>query len=427
VTRTETDVVCTACGCVCDDLTLTIDDERIVDSSPDCPKAKEWLAGLDRRPPLARIDDAEVPLDDAIRRAAEILSRAKAPLIYGLSRSTTAGQQAAVRLADRLGAVIDTTASLGHAPAILALQESGESTCTLGEVRNRADVVVFWGSDPLTSHPRHLERYSVEPAGLMVRGRQDRTVIVVDAKETETARRADVFMRVEPGTDFEVLWALRALIADKPVDLTGLPAQLPDLASRMKAARFGIVFFGLGPTRGATGHRTVEAILRLTIDLNRFSRWYARRMRVSGDVAGADSVLLWQTGYAFSVDLRRGYPRYNPGEFSGPDLLRRGEVDACLLVGSHGLRRFSAESLAGLAKIPLIVLDPPDRECPVPATVRITTAVPGIHIDGTAYRMDEVPLPLRARVRAEWPSDAEVIGRIEQILPYALDQMASNP
>ena len=69
-------------------------------------------------------------------------------------------------------------------------------------------------------------------------------------------------------------------------------------------------------------------------------------MRVPGDVTGADTVLLWQTGYPFAVNLTRGYPRYNPGEFTAHDMLKRGDVDACLFVGSEGVSRFSEAALA---------------------------------------------------------------------------------
>jgi formylmethanofuran dehydrogenase subunit B len=42
----------------------------------------------------------------------------------------------------------------------------------------------------------------------------------------------------------------------------------------------------------------VQALLQLLTDLNGPGRrWYAIRMRVQGNVVGADSVLLWQTGY----------------------------------------------------------------------------------------------------------------------------------
>lgn len=415
--RTFSDVACTACGCVCDDLRLTIDGGRIVRADGACYLAQPWLLGQgQRRPPVARIRGREVPLDDALDRAAEILRRARGPLIYGLSRSNTAGQQAAVELADRLGATVDTTAARGHAPSILALQEAGESTCTLGEVKNRADLVVFWGSDPVVSHPRHLERYSLDPPGLFCpRGRPDRALAVVDVRPTATSARADLFVRVNSGEDFDLLWALRGLLrgAEPEADLVaGVPlGQLHDLISRMTSCKLGVVFFGLGLARG--GPRTVEALLRLGIDLNRRTRFYVRRMRVSGDVTGADSVLAWQTGYPFAVNLARGYPRYNPGEFTGPDMLARGEVDACLLVGGAGVRRFAPAARAALAGVPTVVLDGPDAE-PVPEPdVQITTAVPGVHVGGTVYRMDEVPIPLSAVLPSPYPSDAAVLRALE--------------
>jgi formylmethanofuran dehydrogenase subunit B len=408
-------VACTVCGCVCDDLRITVEGERVTRAEGACKLAEPWyLSQSDRHPPIAEIDGQPAAVDAALDRAADILCGARAPLIYGLSRSNTEGQQAAIDLADRLGAVIDTTASLGHAPAILALQEAGESTCSLGEVKNRADLVIFWGSDPVESHPRHFERYSVDPVGeFLPGGRNDRTIVVVDVKPTASSARADVFLQVEPGSDFDILWALRGLIRGRepaPGAIVGAPLdRLRDLAHRMKKCHCGIVFFGLGLSRTHLGHRSVEALLRLVTDLNDFTRFYARRMRVSSDVAGADSVLAWQTGYPFSVSLARGYPRFNPGEFTGHDLLLRDEVDACLLVGSFGVRRFTPEAITHLRRIPTIVLDPPTMESLTPPTVRITTGIPGVHLDGTAYRMDEIPIPLRALLPARYPGDAAVL------------------
>src|SRR5262249_2921371 len=154
------------------------------------------------------------------------------------------------------------TASLGHAPSVVALQDAGESTCSLGEVRNRADLVVFWGSDPLASHPRHLERYSLDPVGEMVPGgRAGPPPAVATARRTATTERADLFLPVEPGRDFEALWTLRALLrgqSPSPTAVTGAPVGLlAELAGRMKGCRCGVVFFGLG--LGRQGHRTVEA------------------------------------------------------------------------------------------------------------------------------------------------------------------------
>lgn len=413
--HTVDDVACTLCGCVCDDLRITAAAGKITNADRACDMARAWYSTIgDKQPPVATIDGRPAPLDEAILHAAEILKASRAPLIYGLSRSSTKGQQAAVALADRLGATIDTTASLCHAPSIMAFQEAGESTCSLGEVRNRSDLVIYWGNDPLTSHPRHFERYSVDPVGEFVpRGRRDRTLVVVDAQPTASSAVADIFLQIEPGRDFEALWTLRALIAGKtiPPDAnSGAPRdQLSALARRMTSCRSGVLFFGLGLSRQPLGHHAVEALLLLVRDLHHHTRFYARRMRVFGDVTGADSVLCWQTGFPFSVDLRRGYPRFNPGEFSALDLLERHEPDACLLVGSETLSQFSPAALAHLRSIPTIALDYPNTESPVPPTVRITTAIYGVHLPGTAYRMDEIPIPLRQVLESDYPSDHEVL------------------
>ena len=100
--------------------------------------------------------------------------------------------------------------SVCHGPTGMAFQGVGEATATLGEIKNRADLVIYWGGNPAESHPRHFTRYAVTPKGMFTpNGRKDRTVVLVDVRRTPSARAADIFVQVKPGKDFEVLWALR--------------------------------------------------------------------------------------------------------------------------------------------------------------------------------------------------------------------------
>jgi formylmethanofuran dehydrogenase subunit B len=411
------------CGCVCDDLRVSVSGERITHIDGACRLAQPWFESLAESPkrPPASIDGVPVPLDAALDRAADILRGSRAPLIWGLSRSSTAGQRAAVGLAEQLGANVDTTASVCHGPSIMAIQEVGESTCSLGEVRNRADLVIFWGANPVVSHPRHLERYSGDAKGLFIpQGRVDRTIVVVDAKPTETSRVADAFLQVPAHRDFEVIWALRQLL--RGVDLPeatdlGVPHhQLKQLVTQMKNCRYGVVFFGLGLAQTGLGHANVEALLRLVEDLNQFSRFTARRLRVPGDVAGADSVLCWLTGFPFAVNFSRGYPRYNPGEYTANELLERGEVDACLFVGSEFFTELSAEAQRAARQMPTVVLDYPNAAPPFEPTVLISTAIYGVHNPGTAYRMDEIPVPLRPFLSTSLPTDEQVLAAVARRL-----------
>ena len=413
--RIETDVACTVCGCVCDDLSLSLRGDRIEKVERACSLAEPWFAALaNASPPAARIADQVVNREAALAAAVEILSRSDAPLVYGLSRSSTPGQRAAVELAERLGATIDTTASVCHGPSIMAIQEVGESTCTLGEVADRADLVVFWGANPAVSHPRHFERYSLEPrSDVLPRGRADRRVIVINSTANETSAIADRFVAVPAGRDFELLWQLRELIRDEQAVLSGtfgIPeADLRSLARELKNCRYGVVFFGLGLAQSKFGHMAVGGLLELVADLNAHTRFAARRLRIPGDVAGADSVLCWQTGFPFAVNMGRGYPRYNPGEFSANGLLERGEVDSCILIGTESLHEFSRPARAHLASIPTIVLEYPHVASQLVGSVHFTTAVYGIHAAGTAYRMDEIPIPLRKLCSSPYPTDEAVL------------------
>ena len=112
-----------------------------------------------------------------------------------------------------------------------ALQSVGEVTCTLGEIKNRADLIVVWRADPLESHPRLFSRYALEPAGSFIPGgRSDRYCVIVDDRETESVREAaDQFIAIRAGGELDALWTLRALANGVAVDAedveseTGVP------------------------------------------------------------------------------------------------------------------------------------------------------------------------------------------------------------
>lgn len=202
----------------------------------------------------------------------------------------------------------------------------------------------------------------------------------------------------------------RELVAE-----TGLTVeQLQDLVDRMKAARFGVIFFGMGISMTRGKHMNSAAILTLAAEMNAFTKFVAMPMRGHGNVTGADVVMRWTTGYPFGVNLCRGYPRYNPGEFSTVDLLVRGDVDAALILGADPGATMPQPAIDHMGRMPTIVLDPKVTHTSRLSRVHITTAVTGISAPGTAYRMDEIPLPLRPALKSPYPTDEEVIRRIYQ-------------
>ncbi|QDT13926.1 formylmethanofuran dehydrogenase subunit B [Planctomycetes bacterium K23_9] len=430
MTQTFKNVVCPGCACLCDDVTLTLGQNELIDFQPGCSLGRNWFASKLQKVSQAVVSPAgSLAYADGIDRAADLLNQADYPLIYGLSRSSTPGQRAAVELGEALRGVVDTTASLCHGPSIMALQEFGEVTCTLGEVRNRADLVIFWGCNPADSHPRHAERYSVTAKGQLIPGgRADRKIVMIGSEDQihqwrldHNGTEPDLTIAVPKGKDFEMLSTLNRMVQHitaqgKPVD--DVSDDFRTLMKMICDCHYGVFFFGLGlaetgswggTERTGIGHINVAALLHLVAELNAITRFTARRMRLQGDVSGADNVLCWQTAYPFAVDFSRGYPRYNPGEYTTNELLERGDVDAALLVGAETVQHLTSEAKTHLAKIPSVILDYPGSEKPFVADVAFTTAVYGLHAPGTAYRMDNVPLDLKKMVPSDLPTDETVL------------------
>lgn len=415
---------CTFCGCVCDDMILTVDldEKRITKSKNACVLGKAWFAEhtIEERP-YALIDGKPATTAEGVEAAAQILANARFPVVYGLSDTTCEAQREAVAIADMVGANLDTTTSVCHGPSGMAFQGVGESTATLGEIKNRADLVIYWGGNPAESHPRHFTRYSVTPKGMYVpNGKKDRTVVLVDVRRTPSAPVADIFIQVKPRSDFEVLWTLRALVKGRKVDpsveeRTGVSLEtLQDLAERMKNCRYGVLFFGMGLTMTRGRHFNSGALLALATDLNQYTHFVAKPVRGHGNVTGADNVVSWQTGFPFGINFSMGYPRFNPGEFTTVDLLVRREADAALVIASDPAANFPKSAVEHMRNIPVIALDPKPTHTTKLAKVAFTTATYGINTTGTVYRMDDVPIALRPAFDSPYPSDREILTAIKE-------------
>lgn len=421
--RVIENATCTFCGCVCDDMILTVDDDqhRIVKAKNACVLGRAWFAEHTiEDAPAATIAGKPASVGEAVAEAARILVEARFPIMYGLSDTTCEAQRQAVAIMDLVRGCIDTTTSVCHGPSGLAFQGIGESTMTLGEVKNRADLVIYWGGNPAESHPRHFGRYAVTPKGMFTpNGKRDRLVVLVDVRRTPSAPAANLFLQVKPGRDFELLWALRARVKGRAVsadieDVTGVPlATIDDLVGKMKNCRYGVLFFGMGLTMTRGRHFNSGALLALATDLNEFTHFVAKPVRGHGNVTGADNVVSWQTGYPFGVNFSRGFPRFNPGEFTTVDTLARGDADAAIIIASDPASNFPKAAIAHLRRIPVISLDTKPTLTSSLARVAFRTSTYGINTGGTVYRMDDVPITLRKAFDSPFPDDETILRAIQ--------------
>lgn len=408
MTQTVTDVICPFCGTLCDDLEVVVTDDgkKIVDIYNACAIGAEKFLhsqATDRlkRPRMQQEDGTwkEITYDEAIDYAAKTLAAAKKPLMYGWSSTNCEAQSAGHKIAEAVGAIVDNTAAVCHGTTLIAVQDVGIPSCTLGEIKNRADRIIFWGCNPCHAHPRHMSRYSIFPRGFFtVKGQKSRKMIVVDPRPTDTAKLADIHLQVEQGRDYELLQAFRVAIRGEvlPDVVAGIEKErIYEAAEILKSGRFGVIFFGMGVTQSLGKNHNIDAAIMLTKDMNEYTKFAIIAMRGHYNVTGSGQVLGWQFGFPYSVDLSRGFARYNPGETSSIDLLQRKEVDAVFVIGSDPGAHFPNGCVKEISGLPSICVDPHITPTSEVCKVHIPVAFVGVEVGGNCYRMDNVPIEAR--------------------------------
>ena len=397
---------CTSCGCNCDDISYLIKNNRIVGVRHACGLgASKFTKSMDRRllVPMIRNDKGELvetDWDTALDEAAELIASAIRPVFYGWSETSIETMKQGIKLGELVGAVLDNQATISNGPSLQAIQNIGYPVNTLGEVKNRADMIVFTGSDAINSHPRHMARYSAFPRGYFRRkGRLDRTVVTMDPRYTDTAKMSDIWVAFEQNGDYEFYTAMRAVLKGKKLKkdvISGIPKEdIEELVEAMKTTQYGCLFFGLGLTHRLSKQRNIDIAINLVQDLNKFTKWNIVPMRRRFNVNGFNIFMSFEMGFPYGVDFSRDYPRYMNGETNAIDLLKRKEADVFMTIAADPGLHFSKNVKNHLTNIPVIQIDKHWRPSTELVEVFLPGSFVGVEAPGTSYRMDSVPIYMK--------------------------------
>ena len=368
--------------------------------------ARSWadsLAGASARP---SIDGHDAALDDALQAAGARLGAARQVLMAGLG-ADVAGSRALYPLASRLGALCDAAGGDALMQGIRALQDRGQFTTTLAEVRTRADLIVLLGPWPHEAMPLLADRLGlgdpqVPQRHLVLWGGPAEDVGVGDG-------RAGVSVEHLPFENdvFDSVSRLAAALGGR------LPAAGPlqALAERLRQARYAVIVGtpALLPQQAALW---IEAVHRIVGLLNASTRAAALWLGGGGGAATANQTFAWLSG----LPLRqRATPRgleHEPLAFGATRVLEGQGADALLWVSA-----FDAQATPPAAALPTVVLGHPGQAeaCRREGSVFIPVATPGVGHAGHVFRTDgTVLMPLHARAEQALPSVAEVAQRLLQ-------------
>lgn len=413
-------VACPFCGLHCDDLTVRNDSQRLTIEANGCPRA---AAGFEKIVPAAkpRIDGREVPLEAAVKRAAELIGDARLPLFGGLGTDVE-GMRAMMALADRAGGVVDHVLSAAQYRNVGVLQQRGWIMSTLTETRNRADIVVIVASDLSTLHPRFVERI-ISPAETMFgEPGAKRTVVLLGKgmpKSAVTGARIGEVIDIDcaPADVPAVLAALRAALHDAPAatdHVGGVPvSRIASLAERFRASPYSVFVWAPQALTFDGGDLAVHIVADIVRDLNKTTRAAGLSLGGNDGIASAASVCSWQSGYPLRVSFASGAPVFDSLRFEVRRMLADGEGDLLVWVASFG----PDPAPPPPTSLPTIVIGAPGIALAGTPAVYIPVGTPGLDHSGRLVRCDNVvSLPVRKLRSLGLASVGEVAGAITAAL-----------
>ena len=407
--------VCPGCSCLCDDVLVSIATDQI-QIEPSCQLATDWFraAQSDRTQPLSKTE-----LATRVRQATKTLADAKAPLITGLNHLSTSAQGRAWELADFSGAMIDIGFSNTSRADALAFQQHGKVTATIGEISSRADLIICWFCDPLTTHPRLLDR---------IRDKHPKKkLLVFDSIKTKTASIADEFFEIRNQDRGVVLQILRAVVANEKIDFESITKQLPfrepqflRWASLLTGAKYGTVFLGTSISSTSTAENNpcfdsqTDLWFRLVRELNNHTKFVLSSLRQDRNGLSAQNTLTSLTGFPFAISHLERQQKFDWLEFSTTNVLNRSQCDLLLYFGSSGnLKYESQKSLSPLGQQHLQsiqkILVSPAVSHPNDNIIHLPVSIPGWNGNGDFVRHDDVPIPLRPVTHSELLSASDVL------------------
>jgi formylmethanofuran dehydrogenase subunit B len=350
-------------------------------------------------------------LAEATGAAAAVLVASRLP-VFLLGACDVAGTRAAIRLAARVGGVIDHSESTGAFRELDVMRSFGKFIVTPNEARERADTVLLVGSGLTKLWPDMIERLGLAELPRLGLPPQRRRILRLGGSVDDAALSALAGHTIAAQDEAlpSLIAALRACNAQRPLARSADGDALNTMAEALKQAKFGVIVYG----PASLDALAIEMLVGLAIDLNKATRFSTISVGGSGNAETAMQTCAWMTGFPVRTGFGRVYPEHDPWRFDASRLIASGEADALICISCEpGLPVLPP-------RIPVVGLSA-DQSARTDVKVQIAIGRHGRDHGGVDFARETQSLVgRRASAAAGFPSAASVLEQIaEQILPRA--------
>ncbi|MHA1794011.1 MAG: molybdopterin-dependent oxidoreductase [Promethearchaeota archaeon] len=432
-------ITCTGCGLVCDDISSEVQLNRVYKIYNACLRGnKKYHFSHDKnRLTKARIQDDkgdgnvqhnEVSIDDALIKAAEMLKNASNPLIVGCAHVSNQAQELIIKLSNTINADIGIPDFKVFNKIKKISNEIGQEFFTLGECINNADMLVFWGANPIDSAPKLVVK-SVFSRGLYRQsGKEVKKFIVIDDYPSPTMERADIKLLTDDENPEIILKSLIAklfsneIVDEEFISFVGYSVdelkdfkvpekyddQINDFVEIIKYLEYGVLFLGeslMNDNFLTNNTAFMEKLYKFTKALNKKARLAMLPLFNKFNYLGFYKALQ-------ILDININVKDFN-------DVVNDlDKHDVIIAIGYDFVSKLNDASMAKLKNSKIIVLDYKENFTTDIASITIPVAITGIETGGIVTRTDGIIVKLNPVI--DKPSG---IKTDEEILSYFIDNI----
>jgi len=300
--------------------------------------------------------------------------------------------------------IIDDNSSLHYGDLIQEINSGRIPSGSLAEVKD-ADLLIYWGSNPYHSHPRHLSKYTYyareqyHEEGWI----PDVALSCVEVRDTETSLLCNPVFKIEHGGDRSFIEEILRTIRG-----TGQTERANAFIQLLKQHESCLIFAGSGLNYALDNNFALFG--EMVSALSNWLRLAVIPMVDEFNMRGFNHLLYKETGYVNRVSFSKGIPHGD--SFSFLEQVANKVSDLILVVGSDLISSLPYPLIRKLHETRVICIDPFVTATTSMARVTIGTAAPGLETGGTALRMDGGQVSLLQVKETERPSDAEILQQL---------------
>ncbi|MEX2683868.1 MAG: molybdopterin-dependent oxidoreductase [Candidatus Sigynarchaeota archaeon] len=380
--ETKNRVTCTGCALLCDDIAVDVQFGTIQAVHNACLRgSKKFLQGKNEqllKTPF--VGGKATSYDDALAEAARIFKGAKNIVIAGGTHGTIDAVRALVKLGIKHGAKFAIPHFSIFTQLKRAIRKNGMDFFSIGESVNNADLIVFWGANPVDLAPKLLVRAAFSRGRYRQSGKEVKKLAVIDDYPTPTMERADIKILVDDQNHSGMLHSLSSAL----IDQNASDPSLSDLVDAIKNCEYCTLFVG----EGILNKHFLDAHPAFINDLLCFIRALNAKRRV----AMLPIFYPWNAA-GLMQELACTSERIDC--FDIDDLpSHANNIDVILAFGLDLVSRFTRNAAIMASGVQVIAIDFKRTPTTDLAHVVIPPSISGIESGGTAMRLDGIILVL---------------------------------